>query len=136
MYLTAHTVSKLPITTSPSHLSTYFLYFCKSIIHHPAPPIPATTAKTYAPAHPQPSAYPSPPAAVTTSATVNPTCSPQLKCFTYLLNTGNSPKTWMLNSIKLNTWVVLGSLDASTTAAVIATLVEDGAGNLRSIPEP
>lgn len=36
----------------------------------------------------------------------------------------------MLKSINENTWVVLGRVDASTTAAVMAALVEKDAGNL------
>ena len=51
-------------------------------------------------------------------------------CLMYRRNTGKRPNTWMLKSINENTWVVLGRVDANTTAAVMAALVEKDAGNL------
>lgn len=39
----------------------------------------------------------------------------------------------MLKSIREKTCVVLGRVDARTTAAVIAALVEKEAGNLRNV---
>lgn len=108
----------------------YFLYFCNPISHHPQPPIPPTTPTTQTTAHPHPTTAPSPPAAPNTSTTVSRTCRFHETCLRYRRNTGNKPKTWMLNKISENTCVVSGRRDARTTEDVMAAFVGRDAGNL------
>jgi hypothetical protein len=43
--------------------------------------------------------------------------------------TGKSPKTWMLNRVRLNTELVEGSREASTVEAMRAALVDSEEGN-------
>lgn len=52
-------------------------------------------------------------------------------CLRCRRKTGKRPKTSMLKSVKLNTWVVEGNREASTVLAMSAAFVEREAGNLR-----
>lgn len=71
-----------------------------------------------------------------TRIAVSQTCEVQDRCLRCLLKTGKSPKTSILNSVRLNTCVVLGRRDASTVLAINAAFVEREAGNLASGPAP
>lgn len=130
--------SQGPITT--------FLYLCKPISHQLHPPIPTAlpihhiTAPATTLFHPPshngfllsvvPKAAPAP----MTSARVNKRCPRQLKCRRCRLKTGKRPNTSMLNNVKLNTCVVLGSLDANTVLAINAAFVLKEAGNFTPTP--
>jgi len=114
----------------------YFLYFCKSIIHHPQPPIAAITPSTHVTAQPLPTTIIKPAAAPRTNTAVRRTCRFHDICFKVLLKTGKRPNTWMLKSMREKTWEVSVSREASTTEEVIAALVENEAGKLRSMPLP
>lgn len=46
-----------------------------------------------------------------------------------LRKTGKSPKTWMLNRVRLNTELVDGKREAKTVEAISAALVESDEGN-------
>lgn len=81
------------------------------------------------------SVTPKPPPATRTRVTV----SMRSPCFELwrrcLRKTGNKPKTWMLNNMRLKTCVALRSREAKTVDDITAALVEMGAGNLIIILE-
>lgn len=72
---------------------------------------------------------PSPEVAVTMRAIVRRTCRGRDTARRWRRKTGNNPKTWILNSVRENTAVVVVSREASTVLAIRAALVDRLLGN-------
>lgn len=77
---------------------------------------------------------PSPQVETTTKPKVNQRCALEDLCRRCRLNTGNSPKTWIENNVRLKTAVDVSSLEASTVLAINAAFVdrEEGNGGVRT----
>ena len=116
-----------------------FLYLCKPMSHQLVIPI-ARHVRIPPRKAPITPAFQPPPVMVTQSPPPAPRiinavkirCPVQDTCRTCRLKTGNSPKTSILNRVRLKTWVVDGRREAKTVEAIRAALVESEAGNLRN----